>query len=170
MNKGLESIEAKWLFDIQPEQIEIVVHPQSIVHSLVEFVDGSIKAQLGMPDMRLPIQYALTFPYRFDCPVPKFDFLNYPQLTFEQPNRDVFRNLNIAFESMRRGGNVACVMNGANEVAVAEFLKGNISFLAMPDIIEETISKCSILSNPSFDDYFESDKEARRVAYEIIKG
>lgn len=170
INKGLESIEAKWLFDVNPDQIEIVVHPQSIVHSLVEFADGSIKAQLGMPDMRLPIQYALTFPYRFDCPAPKFDFLNYPQLTFEQPNREVFRNLDIAFEAMRCGGNVACIMNGANEVAVAEFLKGNISFLAMSDLIENTIEKCTIISSPSFDDYFESDAEARRIAYEIIKG
>jgi 1-deoxy-D-xylulose-5-phosphate reductoisomerase len=170
MNKGLESIEAKWLFEVEPDDIEIVVHPQSIVHSLVEFADGSIKAQLGMPDMRLPIQYALTFPYRFECPVPKFDFLNYPQLTFEQPNREVFRNLNIAFDAMRRGGNVACLMNGANEVAVAEFLKGNISFLEMPDLIERTIEKCTVIANPSFDDYFESDKEARRIAYEQIKG
>ena len=170
MNKGLESIEAKWLFDVEPDDIEIVVHPQSIVHSLVEFADGSIKAQLGMPDMRLPIQYALTFPYRFECPAPKFDFLNYPQLTFEQPNREVFRNLNIAFDAMRRGGNVACLMNGANEVAVAEFLKGNISFLDMPDLIERTVEKCTVIANPSFDDYFESDKEARRIAYEQMKG
>lgn len=168
MNKGLESIEAKWLFDVDPDDIEIVVHPQSIVHSLVEFADGSVKAQLGMPDMRLPIQYALTYPYRYECPAPQFSFLDYPSLTFEQPNRDVFRNLNIAFDAMRRGGNISCIMNGANEVAVAEFLKGRLSFLAMSDVIEKTIERCSVISAPSFDDYFDSDKEARRIAYELI--
>lgn len=168
MNKGLESIEAKWLFDVDPDDIEIVVHPQSIVHSLVEFADGSVKAQLGMPDMRLPIQYALTYPYRYECPAPQFSFLDYPSLTFEQPNRDVFRNLDIAFDAMRRGGNISCIMNGANEVAVAEFLKGRLSFLAMSDVIEKTIERCSVISAPSFDDYFDSDKEARRIAYEMI--
>lgn len=168
MNKGLESIEAKWLFDVDPDDIEIVVHPQSIVHSLVEFADGSVKAQLGMPDMRLPIQYALTYPYRYECPAPQFSFLDYPSLTFEQPNRDVFRNLDIAFDAMRRGGNISCIMNGANEVAVAEFLKGRLSFLAMSDVIEKTIERCSAISAPSFDDYFDSDKEARRIAYEMI--
>lgn len=169
MNKGLEAIEAKWLFDVAPEQIEIVVHPQSIVHSLVEFADGSIKAQLGMPDMRLPIQYALTFPYRAECPAPKFSFANYSTLTFEYPDTKVFRNLQLAFDAMAKGGNAPCIMNGANEVAVAEFLSGRIPFLSMPNVVEHALEKCQFVAKPTFDDYFETDKEARRIAAEYIQ-
>lgn len=168
MNKGLESIEAKWLFDVKPEDIEIVVHPQSIVHSLVEFEDGSVKAQLGMPDMRLPIQYALTFPIRTESPVKRLNLADYPQLTFEKPNREVFRNLSIAFEAMEKGGNMPCIMNGANEIAVANFLKGKIAFLQMSEIIEETMNRCLFAQKPSFDDYFATDKESRAIAQELI--
>lgn len=168
MNKGLESIEARWLFDCGADKIDIVVHPQSIVHSLVEFQDGSLKAQIGVPDMRLPIQYALTYPDRVASPVQKFDFMQHPEWTFEKPDRELFRNLNIAFEAMRQGGNAPCIMNGANEIAVAEFLKGNVSFLRMPDIIEATMEKAQYVAAPSFEDYFESDREARRIAQEVI--
>lgn len=168
MNKGLESIEARWLFDVAPERIEILVHPQSIVHSMVEFADGSIKAQLGMPDMRMPIQYALTFPQRLECPAPKFSFAQHPTLTFEAPDRKVFRNLDLAFEAMRRGGNVPCAMNGANEIAVAEFLKGRLSFLDMPRVIEHTMQKCSFVAKPEFEDYFSTNDEARRIAQDYI--
>lgn len=168
MNKGLESIEARWLFDCGAGKIDIVVHPQSIVHSLVEFQDGSLKAQIGVPDMRLPIQYALTYPDRVASPVQKFDFMQHPEWTFEKPDRELFRNLNIAFEAMRQGGNAPCIMNGANEIAVAEFLKGNVSFLRMPDIIEATMEKAQYVAAPSFEDYFESDHEARRIAQEVI--
>lgn len=169
MNKGLESIEARWLFDVTPDKIDIVVHPQSIVHSLVEFSDGSLKAQIGVPDMRLPIQYALTFPSRFPSPVKKFNFMDNANWTFEQPDRQLFRNLDIAFASMAKGGNAPCIMNGANEVAVAEFLKGRLSFLGMPDIIERTLERAQFIQKPSFEDYFESDREARRIASELIK-
>lgn len=168
MNKGLESIEARWLFNIPPERIEILVHPQSIVHSMVEFVDGSIKAQLGMPDMRMPIQYALTFPHRLECPAPKFSFSQHPMLAFEAPDRKVFRNLDIAFEAMRRGGNAPCIMNGANEIAVAEFLKGRLAFLEMPRVIEHTMQKCSFVDKPDFEDYFATNDEARRIAQDYI--
>lgn len=168
MNKGLESIEARWLFDVKPEQIEIVVHPQSIVHSLVEFEDGSLKAQLGMPDMRLPIQYALTFPRRCECPAPKFSFWEHPTLTFEKPDTDTFRNLGLAFEAMHRGGNAPCIMNGANEVAVAEFLAGRLAFLDMPQVIEYTMEHCSYVAQPSFDDYFLTDQEARKIAMQCV--
>ncbi len=168
MNKGLEAIEAKWLFDVRPDQIEVVVHPQSIVHSLVEFEDGSLKAQLGMPDMRLPIQYALTFPDRVTCPVERFRFSEHPTLTFEAPDADVFRNLRVAFQAMEKGGNAPCIMNGANEVAVAEFLAGRLKFLDMPCVIEHALEKCQYIAKPEFDDYFHTDQEARRVASEYI--
>lgn len=169
MNKGLESIEAKWLFDVSPSQIEIVVHPQSIIHSLVEFTDGSLKAQIGMPDMRLPIQYALTYPERVSCPAKRFHFSEHPSLTFEQPDTKLFRNLPIAYEAMHRGGNAPCIMNGANEIAVSEFLKGKIPFLKMPNVIEYALNKCQYISTPSFDDYFDTDIEARRIAQEYIE-
>ena len=168
MNKGLESIEARWRFDVTADKIVIVVHPQSIVHSLVEFTDGSLKAQIGVPDMRLPIQYALTYPDRKPSPVAKFSFLQHPNWTFEQPDREVFRNLNIAFDAMQTGGTAPCAMNGANEVAVAEFLKGNIGFLQMSDVIEETMSQTNYIATPTFDDYFIIDSEAKRKALEII--
>jgi 1-deoxy-D-xylulose-5-phosphate reductoisomerase len=169
MNKGLEAIEAKWLFGVKPEQIQVVVHPQSIIHSLVQFRDGSMKAQMGLPDMKLPIQYAMAFPARIPSNFPRFDFLNYPNLTFEQPDVKVFRNLGIAFEAMNTGGTAPCIMNAANEIVVEAFLNDKISFLKMPDIIEETIQKVQIIAKPSLNDYIETDKEARIVAQSLIK-
>ncbi|MCF0189764.1 MAG: 1-deoxy-D-xylulose-5-phosphate reductoisomerase [Marinilabiliaceae bacterium] len=169
MNKGLESIEARWLFGVEPEKIEIVVHPQSIIHSMVEFEDGSVKAQLGTPDMRLPIQYALTFPYRYSSPVETLDFRKYSTLTFEYPDRVLFRNLQIAFDSMKNGGNTPCVMNGANEIVVKAFLVGAISFLDMPGVIEDVIARVPYVENPTVEDYFETDAQARRVAKEVLK-
>ena len=140
-NKGLEAIEAKWLFDVKPEQIEVVVHPQSIVHSLVQFKDSSIKAQLGLPDMRLPIQYALTFPHRLEADFPRFNFMNYPQLTFEQADVHSFKNLSLAFDAMKTGGNTPCVLNAANEIAVDCFLNGKVGFVEMSNVIEKTIER-----------------------------
>ncbi len=169
MNKGLEAIEARWLFGVRPDQIDVVVHPQSLVHSLVEFEDGSLKAQIGMPDMRLPIQYALTFPNRVASPVERFRFSDHPTFTFEKADEKVFRNLAIAFQAMKKGGNAPCIMNGANEVAVAEFLAGRINFLDMPCVIEHALSTCTFIAQPSFDDYFASDAEARRIATEYIE-
>jgi len=169
MNKGLEVIEAKWLFGLTDEQIDVVVHPQSIIHSLVQFEDGSLKAQLGLPDMKLPIQYALGFPERLPSTFPRFSFLDYPQLTFEQPDRATFRNLPLAFEAMRRGGNAPCVLNAANEIAVAGFLRDEIGFLQMPELVESCLTKVSYLANPSLDDYVATDQETRRVAQELVK-
>jgi len=169
MNKGLEVIEARWLFGLQPEQVEVVVHPQSIVHSLVQFEDGSMKAQLGLPDMRLPIQYALAYPDRLKSDFPRFDFRNYPALNFEKPDLETFRNLALAFEALNRGGNMPCVLNAANEVAVAEFLKDRVSFLEMSAIVEHCLDKMAYIKNPAYEDYEETDREARRVAFEIIK-
>ena len=168
MNKGLEVIEAKWLFGLKTEQVEVVVHPQSIVHSLVQFEDGSIKAQLGLPDMRLPIQFALSYPKRLKSDFPRFDFTNYPALTFEKPDLETFRNLALAFEALHRGGNMPCVLNAANEVAVAEFLKEKITFLEMPDVVEQCLAKMNYVSSPDYDDYVETDKESRRIAVEIV--
>ncbi|OUJ75525.1 1-deoxy-D-xylulose-5-phosphate reductoisomerase [Hymenobacter crusticola] len=169
MNKGLEVIEAKWLFNLTDEQIDVVVHPQSIIHSLVQFEDGSLKAQLGLPDMKLPIQYALGFPERLPSSFPRFSFLDYPQLTFEQPDRTTFRNLPLAFEAMRRGGNAPCILNAANEIAVAGFLRDELGFLQMPDLVESCLTKVSYLANPSLDDYVLTDQETRRVAQELVK-
>jgi 1-deoxy-D-xylulose-5-phosphate reductoisomerase len=169
MNKGLEVIEAKWLFGLKPEQIEVVVHPQSIIHSLIQFEDGSIKAQLGLPDMRLPIQFAMTYPERLKSNFPRFDFTNYPAFTFEKPDTETFRNLALAFEALQRGGNTACVLNAANEVAVAEFLKEKIGFLEMSDVVEQCLSKIHYIADPSYEDYVETDKETRVRAYEVIK-
>ena len=168
MNKGLEVIEAKWLFGLKTEQVEVVVHPQSIIHSLVQFEDGSLKAQLGLPDMRLPIQFAMSYPKRLKNNFPRFDFSQYPALTFEKPDMETFRNLALAFEALHRGGNMPCVLNAANEVAVAEFLKEKISFLEMPDVVEQCLAKMDYVSNPGYDDYVETDKETRRVASEIV--
>jgi len=168
MNKGLEVIEAKWLFDLKPEQIDVIVHPQSIIHSLVQFTDGSMKAQMGLPDMKLPIQYALTFPKRIKTDFERFNFLNYPELTFEKADLNKFKNLQIAFDAMNKGGNTACVMNAANEVVVEYFLKDKIKFLEMSEIIEKTINKTTFVPNPSIDDYLESDLEARRIADKFI--
>jgi 1-deoxy-D-xylulose-5-phosphate reductoisomerase len=168
MNKGLEVIEAKWLFGLKTEQIEVVVHPQSIIHSLVQFQDSSIKAQLGLPDMRLPIQFAMSYPHRLKADFPRFSFANYSSLTFEQPDTETFRNLALAFMALERGGNMPCVLNAANEVAVAEFLKDKIGFLEMSDVVEQCLSKIKLIPKPSLEDYVETDKETRRIAKELI--
>ncbi|WP_373515557.1 1-deoxy-D-xylulose-5-phosphate reductoisomerase [Persicitalea sp.] len=168
MNKGLEVIEAKWLFDLAPDQIDVVVHPQSIIHSMVQFEDGSIKAQMGLPDMRLPIQYALGYPRRLQADFPRFDFTQYPSLTFEKPDTDTFRNLPLAFEALAKGGNLPCVINAANEVAVAAFLNDEIGFLEISEVIENCAAKVSFVHNPDYADYVASDTEARRVAAELV--
>jgi 1-deoxy-D-xylulose-5-phosphate reductoisomerase len=168
MNKGLEVIEAKWLFNLQASQIEVVVHPQSIVHSLVQFEDGSIKAQLGLPDMRLPIQYALSYPDRLKSNFPRFDFQNYPQLTFEKPDIQTFKNLALAFEALHQGGNMPCVLNAANEIAVAAFLEDKISFLAMSDLIEKCLQKITFIALPSYEDYVQTDIETRKLAVSLL--
>lgn len=166
MNKGLEVIEAKWLFNLKPEQIEVVVHPQSIIHSLVQFEDGSIKAQLGLPDMKLPIQYALAYPERLRNSFPRFDFTRYPAFTFEQPDTETFRNLALAIDAMRKGGNMACIVNAANEVAVAAFLEDRIGFLEMSDLIERCMRQVSFIAHPTLEDYVKTDAETRRLALE----
>jgi 1-deoxy-D-xylulose-5-phosphate reductoisomerase len=168
MNKGLEVIEARWLFGLSADQVEVVVHPQSIIHSLVQFEDGSIKAQLGLPDMRLPIQFALTYPNRLPSAFPRFDFANYPSLTFEKPDTETFRNLALAFEALRTGGNMPCVLNAANEIAVAEFLKDRISFLQISEVVEQCLRKIAFIRNPTLEDYVETDKETRFKALEQI--
>lgn len=168
INKGLEVIEAKWLFGLQPEQIDIIIHPQSIVHSLVQFQDGSLKAQMGLPDMKLPIQYALTYPFRFKSDFERFNFMNYPELTFEKPDPEVFRSLGLAFEAMNRKGNMPCVLNAANEVAVNAFLHDKIGFLEMTDVIENCLQKITYIENPSLDDYIQTDKVTRIMAKELI--
>jgi len=170
MNKGLEVIEAKWLFNLPVEQIEVVVHPQSIIHSMVQFADGSIKAQMGMPDMRLPIQYALTYPQRLPSAFPKFSFDDCLQFTFEKPDKENFRCLKIAYEAMRLGGNMPCIMNAADEVAVHAFLRDEISFLQIPELIEQCMSKTAFIKVPSLNDYELTDIEARAVATELISG
>lgn len=168
MNKGLEVIEAKWLFNLKPEQIDVIVHPQSIIHSIVQFNDGSMKAQMGLPDMKLPIQYALGYPERMRSDFPRFSFFNYPQLTFEQADTKTFRNLALAYEAMNRGGNAACILNAANEVAVDAFLKDKVSFLGMSNIVEKCLEKISFIGKPSYEDYVATDKETRVVASEWI--
>ena len=168
MNKGLEAIEAKWLFGLKPEQIDIIVHPQSIIHSIVQFEDGSMKAQMGLPDMRLPIQYALTFPDRIKSDFERFNFLDYPSLTFEKLDEKVFRNVELAYKAMEKGGSLPCVLNAANEIAVEEFLSGNIGFLQMSDVIEETMSSVEFISHPVLEDYLELDKLARDQARNFI--
>jgi 1-deoxy-D-xylulose-5-phosphate reductoisomerase len=168
MNKGLEVIEAKWLFGLQPEQIDVVVHPQSIIHSIVQFRDGSMKAQMGLPDMKLPIQYAIGYPQRLSAGFPRFDFLKYPELSFEKPDMETFRNLGIAIEAMKRGGNAPCIINAANEVAVAAFLQDRIGFLEMTDLIEDCLQQVSFISRPSLENYIETDRETRRVAEERV--
>ena len=168
MNKGFEVIEAKWLFGLQPEQIDVIVHPQSIVHSMVQYVDGAVKAQLGIPDMKLPIQYALTYPNRVHLSAPRLDFRKDSQLTFLEPDTKKFRNLTFAFEALRRKGNAACVLNAANEVVVNAFLHEKIGFLTMSDIIEKTMEKAAYIAEPTYEDYVQSDKEARRIAEEML--
>lgn len=166
MNKGFEVIEAKWLFGLTPQQIEVVVHPQSVIHSMVQFHDGSVKAQLGMPDMRLPIQFALTFPHRLKSDFPRLDFSQMSNLTFEQPDTKRFPNLQLALDAMKQGGNTPCVLNAANEVAVAAFLGGAIGFYQMTQVIEATINAVPFMANPSFDDLEQFNTEARAVANE----
>ena len=169
MNKGLEVIEAKWLFGVKADQIEVVVHPQSIVHSLVQFQDGSVKAQLGLPDMRLPIQFAMTYPERLASNFPRFDFSKYPSLTFEKPDTETFRNLALSFAALNKAGNMPCVLNAANEVAVAEFLKDNVGFLEMSGVVERCLEKMSFIKHPTHEDYIQTDKETRIRALELIK-
>ncbi len=169
MNKGFEIIEAKWLFGLKPEQIDVVVHPQSIIHSIVQFRDGSMKAQMGLPDMKLPIQYALNFPDRLPSPFKRFSFLDYPKLTFEQPNTKNFRNLALAFEALNQGGNMPCVLNAANEVVVQAFLNDKISFLQMPEIIEQTMEKAAFIKTPSLEDYIQTDKDVRIWTSAVVK-
>jgi 1-deoxy-D-xylulose-5-phosphate reductoisomerase len=164
MNKGLEVIEAKWLFNLKPAQIEVIVHPQSIIHSIVQFQDGSMKAQMGLPDMKLPIQYAMGYPNRLPSDFPRFDFTKYPQLTFEQPDTSTFRCLGLAFEAMERGGNMPCIMNAANEIAVAKFLNDEIGFLEIPDMIEKAMNTIDFVATPTLDDYIATDFAARECA------
>lgn len=169
MNKGFEMIEARWLFGMKPEQIEVVVHPQSIVHSMVQFADGCIKAQLGVPDMRLPIQYALSYPERAKADFGRVDFGVMRQLTFEEPDRKTFRNLQLAYDAIAQGGNMPCILNAANEVAVEAFLHGKLAFTAMPDLIGETMQKVAFVARPSMEDYIETDRAGRIVAGEYLK-
>jgi len=169
MNKGLEMIEAKWLFGLKNEEVEVIVHPQSIVHSLVQFIDGSLKAQLGLPDMKLPIQYALAYPQRIHNDYKRFDFKDFAKLTFEQPDTKTFRNLALAKEAMYRGGNAACVMNAANEVVVQAFLQNKVGFLEMSEVVEKTMEKVSFIEKPTLEDYQRTDKDARVYAAEFAK-
>ena len=169
MNKGLEMIEAKWLFDLRPDQIKVVVHAQSIIHSMVQFQDGSIKAQMGLPDMKLPIQYAMAFPKRLANDFPRYHFDKPNTLTFDEPDVKTFRNLTLATEALRIGGNVPCVLNAANEIAVYAFLKNRIGFLDMTDLIERTLEKIEFIAHPSLDDYYETDGAARDFAASLIQ-
>ena len=168
MNKGFEMIEAKWLFDVTPDQVQVVVHPQSVIHSMVQFEDGAVIAQLGIPDMKLPIAYAFSFPTRMRSMAPRLDFNQYSTLTFEEPDMERFRNLAFAFEAARQGGNMPCILNAANEVVVAAFLQDRIGFLQMSDVIERTMWKASFIVNPSYEDYVATDTEARRLAAELF--
>ena len=168
MNKGFEMIEAKWLFGVTPEQIQVVVHPQSVIHSMVQFEDGAVIDQLGIPDMKLPISYAFSYPKRLHSKAPRLDFTQYATLTFEEPDMERFRNLAFAFEAARQGGNMPCIVNAANEVVVASFLKDGISFLGMSDVIEKTMERATFIANPTYDDYVATDAEARKIAASLI--
>lgn len=168
MNKGLEMIEAKWLFNLEPSQVEVVIHPQSIIHSMVQFEDGSIKAQMGLPDMKLPIQYAMSFPQRLPNNFPRYNFLKPDSLSFEEPDIKTFRNLYLAQEALSKGGNLPCVLNAANEIAVYAFLRNRVGFLDMTDIIEKTMSEIKYLERPDLEDYYNSDAEAREYAASLI--
>jgi len=168
MNKGLEVIEAKWLFNLKPEQIDVIVHPQSIVHSIAQFTDGSMKAQMGLPDMKLPIQYAFTYPDRISTNFPRFDFLSYPELTFEKADTSVFRNLGLAFDAMHRGGNMPCVLNAANEAVVQAFLEDRVGFLQMSDVIASCLDRMPFIKTPTVEDYRQCDKETRLLAKELL--
>lgn len=169
MNKGLEMIEAKWLFNLQPDQIQVVIHPQSIIHSMVQFEDGSIKAQMGLPDMRLPIQYAIAFPQRIESNFPRYDFKTPNTLNFEEPDLRTFRNLSLAIEALHKGGNMPCILNAANEIAVYAFLKNRIGFLDMTEMVEQTLQKISFIEKPTLEEYFESDGEARNFAASLVE-
>jgi 1-deoxy-D-xylulose-5-phosphate reductoisomerase len=168
MNKGLEVIEAKWLFNLKPEQIDVIVHPQSIIHSIVQFNDGSMKAQMGLPDMKLPIQYALAYPERIASKFERFNFMRYPSLSFEAPDIETFRNLSLAYSAMEQGGNMPCILNAANEVAVEAFLKEQVGFLEMSDLIDRCMQKVSFIQKPKFEDYVNTDKETRIIARESL--
>lgn len=168
MNKGLEVIEARWLFNVSPQQIEVVVHPQSIIHSMVQFTDGSIKAQMGLPDMRLPIQYALSYPQRLASNFPRLNFTDFPELTFSKPDSEIFRNLALAYEALGKGGNMPCILNAADEIAVHAFLKDKLGFMQMTTVIEQCMQQVSFISTPVYDDYVQTDLETRRIAEEII--
>jgi 1-deoxy-D-xylulose-5-phosphate reductoisomerase len=169
MNKGLEVIEAKWLFGLDTEQIDVIVHPQSVIHSMVQFEDGSIKAQMGLPDMKLPIQYALSYPARIKNNFKRFDFINYPELTFEKPDLETFRNLTLAFSALKQGGNMPCIINAANEIAVAGFLNKTIGFLGMSRVIEQCMQQISFVGSPDLNDYLNTDKETRIFAQNLIQ-
>ena len=169
MNKGLEVIEAKWLFGLRADQVDVVVHPQSIIHSMVQFEDSSIKAQMGLPDMRLPIQYALGYPNRIKCDFPRFSFLDYPNLTFEQPDMESFRNLQLAYDSLAAGGNKPCILNAANEIVVDAFLKDRVGFLEMSDVVANCLETISFVEQPGYDDYVATDEETRAKAIELIR-
>ena len=168
MNKGLEVIEAKWLFDLKPKQIDVIVHPQSIIHSAVQFLDGSIKAQIGIPDMKLPIQYALGFPKRLQNNFKRFTFMDYPNLTFEKPDLESFKNLQLAYNAMEKGGNKPCILNAANEIAVDAFLKDKIGFLNMSDLIADCMEKITFVANPNLDDYVATNEATRILANELL--
>jgi 1-deoxy-D-xylulose-5-phosphate reductoisomerase len=169
MNKGFEVIEAKWLFGLEPDRIDVVIHPQSIIHSLVQFVDGSLKAQMGLPNMRVPIQYAMCYPDRMENSFPRFDFRNYSELNFYTPDIKIFRNLALAYFALELGGNMACIMNAANEVVVQAFLKDQISFLKIPEVIEQTMNNVAFIKHPGIEDYISSDREARIIADSLLK-
>jgi 1-deoxy-D-xylulose-5-phosphate reductoisomerase len=168
MNKGLEVIEAKWLFDLQPDQIDVIVHPQSIIHSIVQFEDGSMKAQMGLPDMKHPIQYALSFPYRFTSKSPRFNFIDYPQLTFEAPDKETFANLSLAYLALEKGGNLACILNAANEIAVEAFLKDKIKFLQIAEINQKCMEEVRFVQSPTYEDYVETNTNTRKFALSLI--
>jgi 1-deoxy-D-xylulose-5-phosphate reductoisomerase len=168
MNKGLEVIEARWLFNLLPEQIEVIIHPQSVVHSIVQFIDGSMKAQLGLPDMKLPILYAMTYPQRVKSDFPRFNFLDYPQLTFSAPDTNLFKNLDLAYTALKQGGNMPCILNAANEMAVDAFLNDRIGFLGIPEVIEHCMSTVSFIKSPTYDDYVGSHHETMGLAAEFI--
>jgi 1-deoxy-D-xylulose-5-phosphate reductoisomerase len=168
MNKGLEVIEAKWLFDLQPHQIDVIVHPQSIIHSIVQFEDGSMKAQMGLPDMKHPIQYALSYPFRLTSKSPRFNFMDYPQLTFEAPDKETFVNLSLAYLALEKGGNLACILNAANEIAVEAFLTDKIKFLEIAEINQKCMEEITFIKTPTYEDYVETNKKARIFALALI--
>lgn len=168
MNKGLEVIEAKWLFKLDVSQIDVIVHPQSIIHSIVQFQDGSMKAQMGLPDMKLPIQYAITYPERLPNTFPRFNFIDFPNLSFEQADKKTFRNLALAFDALNTGGNMPCVINAANEVVVAEFLNDRLGFLEMSDVIEDCMSRIPVILEPALEDYLETDRQTRDYAQNLV--